>query len=186
MKATEFENEMPLELRLDLLVDGELGEYQRAELLRLLDREPQRWRELGVRFLQQQTEKQSVRKLMVGGNLVPVEVIPPKRNVIGYVGMRRFAMTAAGLFIAVSSALVTLYVTRQPAAHAGEFTTSLPPQATASDALDVTVRVIRAEEDTPIIPAALDKSTRASCVVQPDGKGGAIVIPVNTFQKVVY
>src|SRR5579862_8950349 len=108
-------DEAPLDLRLDLLVDGDLGDHQRAELLRLIEREPERWRALAMRFLQRQTEKESVRKLMAGGTLLPAEVAPAKHHVIGRVGMRRFVAAAAAVCIAAGSALVTLYSTR-PAA----------------------------------------------------------------------
>ncbi len=178
---------MPLELRFDLLVDGELGEYQRAELLHLLDREPERWRALAVRFLQRQTEKESVRALMAGGTLLPAQVVRQKRRVIGYVGMRRFVATAAGLLIAVTSALVTLYVVRPATAQPGEFHTQIPAAAMASDnAVPVSVPIVRAADDSQFIPAAPNRSTRNSYVVQPDGNGGAIVIPVSTVQAPVY
>jgi hypothetical protein len=179
-------DDAPLELRLDLLVDGELGEYQRTQLLSLLDREPEKWRTLAVRFLQRQTEKESVRKLMAGGTLLPAQARPRQTWVIGRIGMRRFVATAAGLFIAAGSALVTLYATRAPA-RAGEFHTSLPAVAVESDrSVPVSVPIVKAADDSQFIPAALNRSTRNSFVVQPDGNGGAIVIPVSTVKAPVY
>jgi hypothetical protein len=186
MKMIEYESDMPLELRLDLLVDGELGEHQRAELLRLLDREPERWRELAVRFLQQQTEKQSVRKLMAGGNVVPEQALPKKGRVIGHVGMRRFTATAAGLLIAAGSVLLTMVVMRTPA-QAEELHTTLPVEATALELpVPVTVPLVRTASEPQYIPAAQNRSTRNSVVLQSDGNGGAIVIPVSTVKAPIY
>jgi hypothetical protein len=183
----EVDDPVPMDLRMDLLVDGELPDFQREQLLRLLDREPALWRGLAVRFLQRQTEKETVRKLMAGGALLPKEVVPVKRPLIGYVGMRRFVATAAGLFIAAGSALVTLYVVRPAVATPGVLHTSLPVEATSADApVSVSVNLIKADDNSRFIPAATNRSTRSSYVVQPDGRGGAIVIPVNTVKAPIY
>ena len=174
---------MPLELRLDLLVDGELGEQQRRELLLSLERgaAPDGWKQLAVRFLERQTEKETVRKLMAGGAVMPV-----KRVVIGRVGMRRLLATAAGLLIAVTSAAVTFYVAR-PINGAGELRTSLPADAVAADnSVPVSVPVVRAMDGSQFIPVRAPRATRTSVIVQPDGNGGAIVIPVNTVKAPVY
>ena len=55
---------MTLDLHVDLLVDGELTDQQRAALLRAAEQEPTRWRAIAMRFLARQTEKQAVRQLM--------------------------------------------------------------------------------------------------------------------------
>ena len=46
--------------RLDLLVDGELNEDDRGELLRGLDREPDGWRRCAMAFLEAQAWKQAL------------------------------------------------------------------------------------------------------------------------------
>ena len=67
---------LPLDLRMDLLVDGELPEEDRRAFLRQLDHaEPGCWRDLAIRFLQRQTEKETAHALMAGGRLVPVELL---------------------------------------------------------------------------------------------------------------
>jgi hypothetical protein len=51
---------MPIDLRLiDLLVDGELPEAARCELLSQLEREPEGWRRLALAFLEAQSWKQA-------------------------------------------------------------------------------------------------------------------------------
>ena len=74
LPADQLPADAPLDLQLDLLVDGELPEARRRTLLVSLDRAPDQWRGLAIRFLQQQTEKQSIRALMNGGKLVPVAI----------------------------------------------------------------------------------------------------------------
>jgi len=183
---TQMDDAMPLDLRLDLLVDGELNDFQREQLLLQIDRDPAQWRTLAIRFLQRQTEKESVRKLMAGSNLIPTEVVPAKRPLIGYVGMRRFVAVAASLFIAVGSALITFIAVRPADATPVVLHTTLPTDATNSDSpFSVSVPLIKADENSKFIPAA-NRSTRSVYVVQPDGSGGAIVIPVNTVKAPVY
>ena len=55
--------------RLDLLVDGELDENDRRELLRGLDREPDGWRRCAMAFLEAQTWKQALGA-----------IVPPRRT----------------------------------------------------------------------------------------------------------
>ena len=195
-------DDTPLDLRLDLLVDGELPEPRRRELLRSLDRRPAAWRTLALRFLQHQTEKQSVRALMAGGSLVPVDIAPPsaraRRPIIGRVGWLRITGVAAGLLIAFTSALVTLLLVRTGGVGGGgpispahaEFHTALPGDLLASDrALPVSVSVVPAADNTPIFPGTSYDNRRASkttVLVQPDGNGGYMVIPVSMSKATVY
>lgn len=191
-------DEMPVELQLDLLVDGELPESQRRMLLGRMDLEPGQWRDLAIRFLQQQTEKQSVKALMAGGRLVPVAEAPTvRRAVIGRVGWFRLSAVAAGLMIAAGSALVTLMMVRpggtvpgqMMASHdAAEFETTLPADV-ASAALTVRVPMVPVADNALIFPAALPADKRpakTSYVVQSDGKGGYVVIPVSMSKSPVY
>ena len=189
----------PPDLQLDLLVDGELPEHPRRELLASFDRQPAQWRILALRFLQRQTEKQSVRALMAGGSLLPVAIAPPappaRRPIIGRVGWRRITAVAAGLLIAVSSALVTFVAVRPAAtgtaspAHA-EFQTALPGDLLASDRpVPVSVSVVPAAADASIFPSGNADNRRAAkttVLVQPDGSGGYMVIPVSLSKATVY
>jgi len=193
--------DMPLDLRLDLLVDGELPEPRRHELLLSLERQPAQWRTVALRFLQRQTEKESVRALMAGGNLVPVEIAPvapaARGAIIGRMGWRRIAAVAAGLLIAVTSVAVTLVAVRSGAVGGGsgaqargEFRMTLPGDLVASDhALPVSVSVVPAADNTSIFPSNSGDNRRASkttVVVQPDGNGGYMVVPVSMSKATVY
>jgi anti-sigma factor RsiW len=194
-----YTDDLPLDLRLDLLVDGELPEPRRRELLQSLDRQPAQWRTLALRFLQQQTEKQSVRALMAGGNLMPVEItplLPPaRRSIIGRIGWRRITATAAGLLIAVTSVIITLVAVRPsatgPVSQANaEFHTALPGGLVASDhAVPVSVSIVPAAANASIFPNNYGDNRRAAkttVVVQPDGNGGYMVIPVSMSKATVY
>ena len=200
MNAYLHPDDLPVDLQLDLLADGELPEAQRRELLERMDRAPAQWRGLAIRFLQQQTEKQSVRALMAGGRVVPVEVAspPPRRAVLGRVGWYRLSAVAAGLLIALGSALVTLMVVQHPptttptmaARSAAEFPTNLPADMLGSPAaVSVSVPVVPAPDSPSIFPAVAHDSNRpskTSYILQSDGKGGVMVIPVSMSKSPVY
>lgn len=59
------------EAELDLLVDAELPEERRRELLRQIATSPNGWRNLAIRFLQRQVEKQASRELLYGSSAMP-------------------------------------------------------------------------------------------------------------------
>jgi hypothetical protein len=189
-------DDLPLDLRLDLLVDGELPENPRRELLIALEHPPDQWRAVALRFLQRQTEKQSVHALMAGGNLIPVPLAPPvRRPFIGRVGWYRITMTAAGLLIAVTSALVTLVAVRTPGVSPvvrsrAEFRTNLPADLVAADrAVPVSVQVVPAGDNPTLFPiSSVDKPrpTKTTILVQPDGNGSYMVIPVSMSKTQVY
>src|SRR5438067_282196 len=131
---------LPLDLQMDLLVDGELAESQRKAVLLTMDKQSGLWRGLALRFLERQTEKQSVKALMAGGRIVPVEIVPgagrrAKAGVAGYVGRMRMMAVAAGLLIAVTSVMITLYAVRpvQAPVMAREFKTNLPQDVLSAD-----------------------------------------------------
>jgi hypothetical protein len=67
------------ERRLDLLVDGELGEEDRGALLRQLDREPGGWRRCALAFLEAQAWKRELPALLgpPGG---PPDRLQPRRR----------------------------------------------------------------------------------------------------------
>jgi hypothetical protein len=57
---------LPVEQQMDLLVDDELPEGPRRTLLKHLDQQPARWRELAVLFLERQTERSVARGAIEG------------------------------------------------------------------------------------------------------------------------
>src|SRR5262245_29120714 len=94
---------MPIDLQLDLLVDEELPEQQRRTLLLWLDSNPQRWRDLSIRFLQRQVENKSIRELLAAKTagmpaVVKTAEMPRTR------ASRRYMAIAAGLLVAIGSA----------------------------------------------------------------------------------
>lgn len=190
-------DDLPRELQVDLLVDGELPEARRRTLLASLDQEPGQWRTVALRFLQQQTEKESVRALMAGGRVVPEAVaIAPARDrraVIGRVGWQWMSAVAAGLLIAAISATITLLVVRPPggatAGPVAEFKMALPGDLVASDrAIPVSVPMVRAADSATIFPTSNEMRNpgKTTVVVQPDGNGGYMVIPVNMSKATIY
>jgi hypothetical protein len=66
------------DFRLDLLVDGELSEENRRQLLTSLENEPGGWRRCALAFLESQCWKQSLDKLPVppAAPMLPVAVPP--------------------------------------------------------------------------------------------------------------
>jgi hypothetical protein len=68
--------EVPGDLQLDLLVDGELPEADRARLLRYAQDHPEQWRTIALRFLSSQTERQTV----LGMLKKPAAEAPPGKS----------------------------------------------------------------------------------------------------------
>ncbi len=210
--------EMPVALQMDLLVDGELAEGQRAVLLRRLEmgggeQVSAEWRELALRFLQGQVEKETVQQLMAGGALVPVDFSAVdvggwRFPVVRWMGSTAVRATAAGLLIAAVSAVITLYVVRRPSGRAvgGDFargaqyfTGSVPGEAVGySSNIPVTVPVLQTGHDAAmnLFPGGggvgngatdgRDKMQWRSVVIQKDENGNAVVIPVNAMNVKVY
>jgi len=188
------EGDPDLQLQLDLLVDGELPEDQRKALLVRLNREPASpWRDLAVRFLERQVEKETVRQLMAGGALVPVDFVPDETPVIAGSLRRRLIWTlsvAAGLLLVASTVMVTMQLSQPPTrpAAAVAFDVSLPAEAVSfHQNVPVSVPVLKVAGRPPYLPGETDPNVaRQSIVIQPDGNGNAVVIPVNTMKAVVY
>jgi hypothetical protein len=185
-------------MRLDLLVDGELAGDQRADLVRQVGQEPTSLsRDVAVRFLEHQTERQTVRQLMAGGRVVPVELVE-KPSPFRAQGVRvRWRIggvyaAAAGLLVAVTSVAVTYYIvtphTKGGSAAAAEFSVALPREAVPYDrAIPVTVPVVNVQTPPTMFPAADDPHvTKQSLVITTDSRGRAVVIPVNTLKAAVY
>jgi hypothetical protein len=190
----------PLDLKLDLLVDGELPDEQREDLLRAIERREDpdgSWRNVALRFLQRQTEQQAVRRLMAGGNVVPVEFVPRlsgRRHVLGRIRPLPLMAAAAGLLIAAISALVTFYAVRPPALNSGptmaEFHALIPADLISSnEAVPISVPMYHAVDNAMVLPVSDENDaglTRRSVIIQSDGRNGFIMIPVSTSKTKVY
>jgi len=192
----KLDGPLPLELQMDLLVDEELPEERRRALLASLDREPGKWRELSIRFLERQVERKSVRDLIAGGRLVPVPdeaVEPYKFPRTAWFRSTRMAAVAAGLLIAVGSALVTGYWVQHlddgrnvVAGNAEMVRANLPGEAVGlPDSVPVDVPIVN-DKEASFFPTVNNGSSRRAVVIQPDGKGNAMVIPVSTLPVSVY
>ncbi len=194
---------MPLELQLDLLVDEELPEDRRRALLLELDRDSTGagWRTLSLRFLERQGERRSVRDLIAGGRLLPVEEAPANYKIprSGWSHWRGVASVAAGLFIAFGSALVTGYWVQQHggakpvAAKTAEIARANLPGAAVGMHEATSPVVYSVAGDRPITEGMLapqwDNGTyvpQRQLIIQPDGPGKAMVIPINTLPMKVY
>jgi hypothetical protein len=194
---------MPLELQLDLLVDEELPEDRRRALLLELDREATGagWRTLSLRFLERQGERRSVRDLIAGGRLLPVEEAPanykmPRNH---WKHWRGVGSVAAGLLIAFGSAVVTGYWVQQHggakpvASNTGEIARANLPGAAvgmpeATPVVEYSVGQDRPFTEGMLAPQMNDDTyiPRRSVIIQPDGTGKAMVIPVKTLPIEVY
>lgn len=203
MKMSEKMNEevMPMELQLDLLVDEELPEERRAAVLREVEREPGNWRALAVRFLERQVERKAARQLMAGGSLVVHE---PVARVYRFPGRmrallsgRQLAAVAASLLMAAVSATVTWYAVGRPVSRVGPAelamtTVNVPGRALGMDkAMAVEVPVVSSRNestgDSLFMETAGEEAgtpTRRSLIIQSDGNGKALVVPVNTLTNV--
>jgi len=83
---------------LDLLVDGELDEARRRELLLRLEREPDGWRRCALAFLEAQSLRQEMRRMVRR----PAAPPPRPRSVPG----RRWLNGRAGIVLAVAASFL--------------------------------------------------------------------------------
>lgn len=183
---------MTLDLHVDLLVDGELTDQQRAALLRAAEQEPTRWRAIAMRFLARQTEKQAVRQLMGRAPMETADVGPYafSRAVPAW---RRWVTPqniAAGLMIAMVSTAATLYVMQSrpatgPTGGVEMITARVPGDTlglSSQEKVSIEVPVARTQTmSTELFAPVVEEAGKRSVVIQPDGANGAVVIPVNTL-----
>jgi hypothetical protein len=188
--------ELPLDFELDLLVDEELAEDRRRELLKSLDKAPAHWRDLSIRFLERQVERKAARQLISGAPAAskPAKVeaeVPPTYLFSSY----RFLAVAAGLLIAVTSALVTSYVMNkaQTVENQRPLIATHPPTDTIRTELPshlvgmkipVEVSVTNVEEGRAMSffsGAPETPGSRRSIVIKSDGHNNALVIPVKSL-----
>lgn len=204
-----MDSPMELEMQIDLLVDEELAETQRQELLRHLERQPGLWRSLSIRFLERQTEKRTARHILISATPLPVPqstsdnrlenaalqapnpyVLPQKT--LWKIGPRALA---AGLLVAAVSAFTTWYgLTNRPVTPPTDnamITANLPGAVVGMSEM-VSVDVPVSHERGNAISSSMFMTSdsqdalpsRQSLVIQPDGQGGAVVVPVNTLTSV--
>ncbi len=188
--------ELPLDLQLDLLVDGELPESDRRQLLQDLDRPAAgvgeaRWRDLAIRFLERQTEKQTARELMAGGCLMPAELLGggAERFWLRFRGWRSWTAAASFLLLA-SAAVIYFEYPRSPATIAvasNQFNVVLPADTVGNErGLPVSVTLVKNPgADQSLFPVSgrqnLDDLTRHSVLIEPVSNG-AVAIPVDQFR----
>jgi hypothetical protein len=200
----KLEDEMPVELKLELLVDAELPEEERRELLLALDREPARWRELSMRFLERQVEKQAAREWIGTAEMQPpvTEVTASYPFPMTSTSPRRYVMPiAAGLLVAAVSATIALYAVHPstpanpPAATPteGPIATNIPGETMDyHEPVHMNVPIVNASTmDQPFFPPQQSdnegsSASKRSVVIQPDGSGNAVVIPVNKLPMRFY
>lgn len=188
--------ELPRDLCMDLLVDGELPEEDRRRFLLELDRgslcksDPQ-WRDLAIRFLQRQTEKQTAQALMAGGNLLPGDRRPSVHRWNRITGWRSMTAIAASLLIVAGAGLVLLEMgpsRGHPANSApANFNATLPPEVLGDRTSgNVVVPVVTDAGNSPLqfLPAASNDGTirRASVIIYPEDNDTAVTVPVNTLK----
>ncbi|MGC8624515.1 MAG: hypothetical protein ACP5VQ_04555 [Phycisphaerae bacterium] len=78
----------------DMLVDDELPEEQRRELLKTIEKTPDGWRRLALHFLARQVERRAVREMLEGRTAARPAVLYR----IDWVRVAAMVMIAAGLF----------------------------------------------------------------------------------------
>jgi hypothetical protein len=201
----KLQETMPVEAKLDLLVDAELPEDERRELLLALDQEAagKGWRALSVRFLERQVEKQAAREWL-GAAAAPA---PGAENANNHsLPMTRqpahgyLRSIAAGLLVAAVSAVVTIYAVRRPTAvrdpqvtqAAGPIVTDIPGEVlNYPHAVRMNVPVENVQNlDQPFFPTDSwsrgDLGSKRSVVIQADASGNPVVIPVTPLRMRFY
>lgn len=55
-------NDLPIDLQIQMLADGELGHDERSELLKSMEHHPQRWQQLALAFVDNQVVQEAIRQ----------------------------------------------------------------------------------------------------------------------------
>jgi hypothetical protein len=184
-----------MDLYLDLLVDDELPEEKRAEVLRgMTDGE---WRELSLRFLQRQVEKKSVRQLMAG-EAKRREQQKEQPEVAGRIGSGWWTgatKLAAAIAITAGAVGITAYMMRHSGVGEGTgpvakgtgeqevVAVKLPGGVTGDEKgvelpVPVTVRTDGISSDM-FLPAEGERGTKQSLVIIRQSDDKAIAVPVS-------
>jgi len=173
---------MTIDEQLDLLVDEELPEQQRQELLLWLDANPRRWRDLSIRFLQQQVENKAIGELLAAktGARTSVDL----RSTAKQWNTGRYLAMAAGLLVMAISAMLVVYFAGKSGGGGPEvITTSLPGSLWDVKGAQ-NVRVPVTTSDVPVLfpTNASHQAQRRTIVITPEGSGNALIIPVTNLQ----
>ena len=193
------------DLQLDLLVDDELPETQRTQVLRAMDAAPGRWRALAIRFMQRQVERTAIRQVMGQNTLQRDNAKTPGTLPFPAKAVHQFRMAAAFIVTAGLAAIIALYVQHRQ----GAATVDQPPQA-ASLSINVPSQpltgsnVIEKDINLPVsvLPSQapdlrrmvndtpLQNGESRHVVIAPNGNNSAVIFPVTTDtqdnQKVIY
>jgi hypothetical protein len=127
MKAIDDRRSGDDDRRFDLLVDGELNESQRRELLEALDQEPGGWRRCALAFLEAQCWKQELGADLLGADLLSADRSaavsaarsgqdarapePPSSRQVGRQARRAWRLRHLGTLLAMAASfLVALYL----------------------------------------------------------------------------
>jgi hypothetical protein len=165
-------------LQLDRLVDGELGEAERASLLGALDREPDGWKRCAMAFL----EAQAWREAAAGGGMRLTPPAPPARSPV----LRQLVAIAAVVAVAFCVGFVSRDAVQTGSQHPTELArrptqtpdattpgavaraqASIPPAVPESLRLRMEREGYRVEGDRRVVPVAL-------------GDGRKVALPVDT------
>lgn len=175
------------DLQLDLLVDDELPETQRAALLSNLG--PQGWRELAIRFLQRQVEHKSVRQLVSPPMAEPAPALPFPRQ------QWRLWRIAAALIVSAGAVGLLAYGLRggggsssnvaSTPGNSGPVAVALPASVlgTKDPGVRLNVPVLASANGVSsemFIPSERSETpTRRTLVIMPSDRDSAVVVPVN-------
>jgi len=191
------------DMELDLLVDDELPETERARLLRTLDDAPQQWRNVAIRFLQRQVERGAIRQF--------VQQRPGDRSELNPavpVTLRHHFRLAAAFLLTAGLAggfafllahnqnpnNAALDTTTPQTASTVSFSVPIEPltdQAGLQNQMNLPVSVLRPGAPPDIRMLVHDVPPEGAAarhvVIVPNGQDGAVVFPVTTIKsEVVY
>jgi len=195
-------DQQKLEMTLEMLVDDELPQEQRAALLRSLDAMPGRWRDLAIRFLERQAEHTSVKAFMQAATDAAPEVrtITPAAPIPAVAGVIRprtpwwNVRVAAGLLLLAGITTVigfSLNRTGQPSTIATTPTTTEVQLAGADIGVpnkSIGVNVVKTDGlPNNLLQGSLERNGSRQIYIVPQGSDGAAIIPVTVAKpEVIY
>jgi hypothetical protein len=187
-----LKNEM--DLNLDLLVDDELPDEQRAQLLRHMG--SAEWRDLSLRFLQRQVERKTVRTMVSAQQPCAPEQPADVAGRIGAPQARALFKAAAMIAIVAGAVGITAYVMRGGQSadrNGGPIASGLPETVNVAIPGDVTgdskgklelgVPVLAHTDgisSSMFLPADEERGSKQSLVIIKQDNDKAIAVPVST------
>ena len=186
-------DDLKLEMMLEMLVDDELPEGQRANLLRSLDSMPQQWRTLAIRFLERQTEHASVKEFIrrsSAASAAPAGIIykfPASKS-------RHAARIAAGLILlaGLSGVMVIMMARKQPTSTpiaSNNEVVRMPGamMGTVNNA-DVPVTLVNTKDvPSSVLQGTLGNNSSRTVYIVPHGPDRAVIVPVTTAkEEIIY